>query len=96
VKLSEIPRKQGGRLQTEVSFYRDTLDRLWSIFGENRVLFGSDWPNSDHVAGYGETLGIVRAYVNGKGHAASEKYFWKNSIAAYRWKPRDAKQASLQ
>jgi len=34
----------------------------------------------------------VRDYFNSKGRAAAEKYFWKNSGAAYRWVRRDDKQ----
>jgi predicted TIM-barrel fold metal-dependent hydrolase len=92
IKLSEVPVVEGGRLRTDAAFYREKLDPLWEIFGEDRVLFGSDWPNSDHVAGYGETLGIVRAYVAGKGAGALRKYLFGNSVAAYRWKPRRADQ----
>jgi L-fuconolactonase len=92
IKLSEVPVAEGGYLRTDAAFYREKLDPLWEIFGEARVLFGSDWPNSDHVAGYGETLGIVRAYVAGKGAGAVGKYFFANSAEAYRWKPRRADQ----
>jgi predicted TIM-barrel fold metal-dependent hydrolase len=88
MKLSEVPVRDHGDLHTDVADYREKLDRLWEIFGENRILFGSDWPNSDHVASYAETLGIVRSYVAEKGAKALENYFWRNSIAAYRWKPR--------
>ena len=95
VKLSEIPVRVNGRVPTEVSFYRSKLDRIWDIFGEDRILFGSDWPNSDHVADYEETFGIVRAYVAEKGGIVEEKFFWRNSVAAYRWHPRDASQRSL-
>jgi predicted TIM-barrel fold metal-dependent hydrolase len=95
VKLSEIPVRVDGRVVTEVSRYTEKLDSLWEVFGEDRVLFGSDWPNSDHVATYAETFGIVSRYIARKGPAAREKYFWKNSVAAYRWRPRDAEQRRL-
>ena len=37
-------------------FYRDSLDAIWDVFGEDRILFGSDWPNSgDHVAPFAGT-----------------------------------------
>jgi len=88
MKLSEVPIRDHGTLHADVAFYRAKLGQLWEIFGENRILFGSDWPNSDHVASYTETLGIVRSYVAEKGAKALEKYFWRNSIAAYRWKSR--------
>ena len=88
IKLSEIPVKVGDRVPAEVSFYRERLDALWNIFGEDHILFGSDWPNSDHIASYAETFRIVRAYVGTKGRQAEEKFFWKNSVAAYRWQRR--------
>jgi L-fuconolactonase len=74
------------------NFYRERLDTLWDIFGEDHVLYASDWPNSDHHATYEETISIVRNYVEGKGRRASEKFFWKNSVAAYRWQRRQADQ----
>ncbi len=95
IKLSEIPEKQGNHVQLDVSFYRKKLDRIWDIFGEDRILYGSDWPNSDHLATYAETLHLVRSYVSTKGHTASEKFFWKNSVAAYRWHRREADQPVL-
>jgi L-fuconolactonase len=74
------------------NFNKDKLDALWDIFGEDHVLYASDWPNSDHHATYEETISIVRGYVEAKGRTASEKFFWKNSVAAYRWHRRDADQ----
>jgi predicted TIM-barrel fold metal-dependent hydrolase len=92
IKLSEIPVRENNEVQTNIVFYKDKLDALWEIFGEDHVLFGSDWPNSDHIASFGDTLGIVQRYVSTKSAAASEKFFWKNSVAAYRWQPRAADQ----
>jgi L-fuconolactonase len=94
IKLSEIPVKENGRVPTAVSFYKDKLDAIWDLFGEDHILFGSDWPNSDHLATYRETFGIVRRYVSVKGRVASEKFFHKNSQAAYQWKPRSSDQAA--
>ena len=95
VKLSEIPVRQNNRIITDPHFYQASLDALWDNFGEDHVLFGSDWPNSDHVATYAQTFSIVREYMARKSFAAREKYFWKNSIAAYRWTRRNSNQPSL-
>jgi L-fuconolactonase len=93
-KLSEIPQRENGELLTDPSLYRDRLDVLWELFGEDRVLFGSDWPNSDHVASYAQTFAIVRGYIDEKSPEARRKFFWRNSISAYRWKPRSQEQHS--
>ena len=92
LKVSEVLRRVDGRVPSDVNFYRPRLDQLWEIFGEDRLLYGSDWPNSDLWAPYPQVLKIVRDYVSAKGPAAAEKIFCKNSIAAYRWVKREAAQ----
>src|SRR6202789_3677552 len=95
VKLSEVIaariEETGGP-----NFYRERLDALWDIFGEDHVLYASDWPNSDHHATYAESISIVRDFVQAKGRQAEEKFFWQNSVAAYRWHRRQADQPVLQ
>lgn len=95
IKLSEIPFPKNHGIEQNLSFYKDKLDALWGIFGDDRILFGSDWPNSDHLASYADTLTLVRAYMANKSSAANRKFFSRNSIAAYRWQPRTSQQRSL-
>ena len=92
VKISEVLRRVNGRVPTDLNFYRSRLDELCGVFGEDRVLYGSDWPNSDQWADYPHVLRVVREYFAAKGKTAAEKYFWKNSVAAYRWVKREASQ----
>jgi hypothetical protein len=40
-------------------------------------------------------MSLVRPYFMAKGRAIAEKYFWKNSVAAYRWVKREAGQPVL-
>lgn len=92
IKLSEIPVRVGDKVPENPGYYEERLDAIWNIFREDHILYGSDWPNSDHLATYAETLAIVRGYVSRKGNEAQQKFFWKNSIAAYRWRRRQADQ----
>ncbi len=92
VKVSGVLRRVDGKVPLDLAFYRDRLDKIWDIFGEDRLIYGSDWPNSDQWGTYPQVLRIVREYFNAKGPAVAEKYFWKNSIAAYHWIKRDARQ----
>jgi L-fuconolactonase len=94
VKLSEIFRRIEGKVVEDLAFYRGRLDDLYGIFGEDRVLFGSDWPNSDQWEPYPKVLALAREYFSSKSRAAQEKYFWKNSVAAYRWVKRESGQPS--
>lgn len=69
----------------EVSYYVPTLDVLWDIFGEDRIVYGSNWPVCERAAPYATVINIVSEYFNSKGKEAAEKYFWKNAKAAYKW-----------
>ena len=88
IKISEVPRQAGGNLVEDAEFYRPGLDGLWSLFGPDRAIYGSNWPVSDLVAPYGSMYKIVAAYFAGKTEADAQKFFWKNSISAYSWLPR--------
>lgn len=95
VKVSGVLRRVSGRVPLDTDFYRSRLDAIWDIFGQDRLLYGSDWPNSDPLGTYAQVLTIVEDYFHAKGTAVAEKYFWKNSIAAYGWIKRDARQPGL-
>jgi L-fuconolactonase len=94
IKLSEVVHKFDDRVSPDVYRYKDWLDELWSIFGEDRVMFGSDWPQSEGLEfnSYPNVIGVARAYVATKGAAAMDKVFWSNSSKPYRWVPRDPAQ----
>ena len=47
IKLSEVVHKSGDKVSTDLNMYKEWLDELWSIFGEDRIMFGSDWPQSE-------------------------------------------------
>jgi predicted TIM-barrel fold metal-dependent hydrolase len=92
VKVSAVLRRVDGRVPTEPAFYKPRLDQIWGIFGEDRLMYGSDWPNSDNWGTYQEVFSVVREYFMAKGPTASEKYFWRNSVRAYRWIHRNPAQ----
>ena len=95
VKGSAVLRRVEGRVPTDPAFYKPRLDTMFKLFGPDRLLYGSDWPNSDGLGTYDQVLKVVQDYMATKSHAVAEKYFWRNSRAAYRWKPRTADQKKL-
>ncbi|HEY3738263.1 MAG TPA: amidohydrolase family protein [Bryobacteraceae bacterium] len=92
VKVSGVLRKVDNKVPTDLAFYKPRLDHIYEIFGPDRVVYGSDWPNSDYNCTYQEGLAVVREYFNAKGRSIAEKYFWRNSIEAYRWIHREPSQ----
>lgn len=95
VKLSAVIHRVKGQLSTDVDSHRERLDHLMDVFGADRVLFGSDWPNSDGVAPIDKVVGIVKDYFMTQPRTVAEKYFWRNSVKVYKWIKRAPNQPSI-
>jgi L-fuconolactonase len=89
--LVEGTRKRNQDAPTAVEFYRPTLDALWQLFGEDRLIYGSNWPVSDNAATYATVYEIARTYFSGRGAGAAEKFFFRNAVSAYKPVIRDPK-----
>ncbi len=74
-----------GKSPADTEYYLPVLDHLWEQFGEDRLIYGSNWPVSESGGPYESSYAVVHEYFSGKGHEVAEKYFWKNSLAVYRW-----------
>ncbi len=85
----------GGQPVSDPAVYKPNLDYLFQTFGEDRLIFGSDWPNSVAAVNLTTIVQIVQDYFYAKGSAVAEKYFWRNSLAAYKWVRREYAQPTL-
>ncbi|MCX6942201.1 MAG: amidohydrolase family protein [Verrucomicrobia bacterium] len=74
-----------GSAPRDTAYYQPILDHCWEVFGEDRLLYGSNWPVCEKGGTFPDQFKIVSEYFAGKGREACEKYFWKNSLTAYRW-----------
>ena len=85
-KVSTVLIKVKGKTLENHAFYKERLDTLWEIFGEDRLIYGSNWPVSDIYNGdYAQVFDIVNSYFTAKGADARNKYFSGNASRAYKW-----------
>ncbi|VVN50839.1 hypothetical protein PS687_00489 [Pseudomonas fluorescens] len=82
-KLAEIPQLGPHGLIVDTAFYNDRLAVLWEAFGDERCFFGSDWPNSNHLADFATTLGLVKSCMAGKPEAVQAQFFLHNAVRIY-------------
>ena len=68
-----------------VSYYTPTLDALWDAFGEDRLVYGSNWPVSAPHADYAVVQRLTMEYFETKGKDVLEKVMGRNSKEVYRW-----------
>jgi L-fuconolactonase len=59
------------------------LDPVFEVFGEDRVLFGSDWPVCLLAANYDKVFNLVADYTAGFSDDAKEKLFGGNGARIY-------------
>lgn len=93
IKLSQVVHKDNSGVMKTAP--RERLDRLMTLMGEDRVMFGGDWPNSVGTATIPQALALMREYFGARPQRQAEKYFWRNSLAIYNWKPRTLAQTGL-
>jgi L-fuconolactonase len=84
-KVSGLP-KANPQAPLDPAVYKPVLDFIWEIFGDDFIVYaGRSKP----------ALDILKAYTTSRGAPAAEKFFWKNSISAFKWIKRDPKQPQL-
>ena len=75
-----------------LAFYRPYIDVVWNAFGDDRVIYGSNWPVSDRAANYETLQRIVMEYASEKGDAATRKFCSLNAKQAYKWVERPGRR----
>ena len=68
----------------DIAFYSPVIDLVFDCFGEDRLVFGSDWPVTETTGDYASVVKLTRAYFDRKGRGISEKLFFKNAVQFYR------------
>jgi L-fuconolactonase len=98
-KVSGLPRPTDGHTQWDPESYKPMLDFVWDIFGEDYIVFAAGWSrmpgHPTPIERMQRNLEVFRSYVLPKGRPAAEKFFWQNSVRAFRWVRRDPRQPQL-
>lgn len=98
-KVSGLPRPAEGQTQWDPASYKPMLDFICDIFGEDFMVFAAGWSRTPSqpspIERMKRNLRVFHEYFLAKGRPAAEKFFWKNSVSAFRWVHRDSQQPSV-
>jgi len=75
----------GNKAPMELDFYRPYIDVVWNAFGNDRVIYGSDWPASESAADYATQQRIVMEYAQERGADTVKKFCSLNAKRIYKW-----------
>lgn len=67
----------------DLEFYRPILDLCFECYGEDRLIYGSDWPVAATTGDYASLLALTRSYFNDKGVEVNAKVFHRNAMKFY-------------
>lgn len=92
VKLTEVYHPhmvyegvKDGKVVKNYDLLRPRIEYLYDAFGEDRCLFGTDYPNSYGVATIPQEVELMKRFFATKSREQAEKFFWKNSAKVYKW-----------
>jgi predicted TIM-barrel fold metal-dependent hydrolase len=68
----------------DMASYKPVFDALWAAFGEDRLIWGSNWPVALLAGTLAEEVKIAEDYLATKTPAQRDKVMYKNAILFYR------------
>ncbi|HXI56340.1 MAG TPA: amidohydrolase family protein [Polyangia bacterium] len=71
----------------DAASYTKIFDALWTTFGEDRIIWGSNWPVAKLAGSLEEEVKIAEDYLATKTPAQRDKVMFKNAILFYRRVP---------
>jgi L-fuconolactonase len=83
-KVSGIFQRSGqSPAPKELSYYAPIFQVVYDAFGEDRIIYGSNWPVTDRGGEYQEQWKIIDEFFQPMGRSVQEKLYWKNASKFY-------------
>jgi L-fuconolactonase len=85
-RLLELGRPMGrGMGVTDPAHYKPALDAAWMIWGEDRVIFGTNWPVLENSGSFSDAMKIITTYMATKTKPQQDKFFAGNAKKVYKY-----------
>lgn len=78
---------EGWKSPTTIEAYKANFDVLMTAFGEDRLIWGSNWPVSDLGGDFGKQIELAEEYLKPFGPKVRDKVMFGNARDFYRRKP---------
>ena len=67
----------------DLATYKPVIDLALEAFGENRVIYGSDWPVTTLTGDYASVITLTKSYFSDKSPKLARKVFHDNAVTFY-------------
>lgn len=94
-KVSGMPEAIGrdGKSPVDLAVYKPLLDHLWEVFGDTRVIYGSNWPVCELGTSLFNVQNLMETYLADRPHAVQQRYFADNAKTVYKWIDRSGQKS---
>ena len=83
-KVSGIFQRSGqSPAPKNLSYYEPIFQVVYDAFGEDRIIYGSNWPVTDRGGEYAEQWNVINEFFQPMGRKVLEKLYWKNASLFY-------------
>ena len=83
-KVSGIFQRSGqSPAPKELTYYAPVFQVVYDAFGEDRIIYGSNWPVTDRGGEYNEQFKVINEFFKPLGRSTLEKLYWKNASKFY-------------
>jgi len=83
-KVSGIFQRSGqSPAPKKLSYYAPIFKVVYEAFGEDRIIYGSNWPVTDRGGEYDEQFKVINEFFEPMGRAVLQKLYWKNASGFY-------------
>lgn len=82
-KISDVLTRVNGEVITDPEYYVNILDHQWENWGEDKVVYGSNWPVSDRLAEYKYVFQAVDHFLSTRSKEARRKFYNTNTNTVY-------------
>ncbi len=83
--LVEGTGNKDGNAPADLQHYKAALDIVWAAFGEDRLVYGTNWPVSEPAAPLSTVHNLAKTFLASKGASAQAKVFAGNALRIYKW-----------
>jgi len=68
----------------DIESYKEILDLAYATFGEDRLIYSSDWPVTERTDDYTSVVELTKSYFVTKGKSVARKVFFENAKRFYK------------
>lgn len=83
IKFSAIAKESYINNRFDIGLYQEVLDFLYAIFKADKILFATDYPNSEFLGSFENICRLCKSYIEQKSLAEQELMFYKNAEKIY-------------